>query len=124
MLNNRTLFAFVDLKDPFMAAEIDGEERPGPILSLVEARRFEGLNLFYTPASSAHAEATRIEVMRRYPECRVLLHEISVGDPKDYSAVMGSLARKIREIAVGQPGQNFVCVSSGTAEMRAVWFLI
>ena len=44
---NRTLLAFIDLNDPFMAAEIDGEERPGSILSLVEARRFESLNLLH-----------------------------------------------------------------------------
>jgi hypothetical protein len=122
---NRTLFAFIDLKDPFMAAEIAGEESPGPILSLLEARRFDNLNLFYTPALKAHAEATQEELIRRYPGCELKLHELSIADPKDYSAVMGSLARKVREIARSQiPGENSVCVSSGTAEMRAVWFLL
>jgi DNA-binding NtrC family response regulator len=122
---SKTIFAFIDLKDPFMAAEIVGEERPGPILSLLEARRFDNLNLFYTPALKEHAEATHRELGQRHPGCELALYELPIADPKDYSAVMGSLAREVRQIArFGAPGENFVCVSSGTAEMRAVWFLI
>jgi DNA-binding NtrC family response regulator len=121
----RTLFAFIDPKDPFMAGEIAGEERPGPILSLLEARRFDRLNLFYTPAMRPHAESTRRELADRYPACDLAFEQVPVADPKDYSALMGSLARQVRELAGSQPpGQNFVCVSSGTAEMRAIWFLI
>jgi DNA-binding NtrC family response regulator len=121
----RTLFAFIDPKDPFMAGEIAGEERPGPILLLLEARQFERLNLFYTPAMSPHAESTRRELAHRYPDCDLALELVPVADPKDYSALMGSLARQVRELTASQPpGQNFVCVSSGTAEMRAIWFLI
>ena len=38
---------------------------------------------------------------------------------------MGALARQVRQIARASGGaENFVCVSSGTAEMRAAWFLL
>jgi DNA-binding NtrC family response regulator len=122
---SKTLFAFIDRKDPFMASEIAGEERPGPILSLLEARRFDNLNLFYTPALKAQATATQKELSHRYPSCELSLHELPIADPKDYSAVMGSLGRELRKITrSGAPREDFVCVSSGTAEMRAVWFLV
>src|SRR3954451_1805636 len=124
-VTSRTLFAFIDPKDPFMAGEIAGEEHPGPILSLLESRRFDQLHLFYTPALSAHAMATREELSCRHCGCEVTLHELPIPDPKDYSAVMGSLGRRLREITdSGAHGENYVCVSSGTAEMRAVWFLV
>jgi hypothetical protein len=66
---SRTLFAFIDLKDPFMAAEIAGEERPGPIISLLAARRFDKLNLFYTPALKALAKDTRTELPQAAAHC-------------------------------------------------------
>src|SRR6266705_4772915 len=44
-----SLFAFVDLKDPFSPGEIAGEELPGPILSIMSAKQFRFLLLFHTP---------------------------------------------------------------------------
>jgi hypothetical protein len=43
-----SLFAFVDLKDPFTTGEIAGDELPGPILSILSTRRFNSLFLFDT----------------------------------------------------------------------------
>jgi DNA-binding NtrC family response regulator len=120
-----TLFSFIDPKDPFMEAEIAGEEQPGPILSLLGARCFDTLHLFYTPSMLANAKATESEIRNRYTGLSTEMHSLEVADPKDYSAVMGGLGRTIRGILAGdEAGDYFVCVSSGTAEMRAVWFLL
>jgi DNA-binding NtrC family response regulator len=120
-----SLFAFVDLKDPFAPGEIAGEELPGPILSLMSVKRFGSLFLFHTPHVRENAVATIQEVARRYPECRVSLHELPVSDAKDYSALMGRVSRLVRDLTrPPYAGDNYVCVSSGTAEMRAIWFLL
>src|ERR1700758_3401092 len=79
-----SLFAFVDLKDPFLAGEIAGEELPGPILSIMSARKFCSLFLFFTPHTRENAVATANEVTRRYADCRVTAYELAVSDPKDY----------------------------------------
>jgi transcriptional regulator with AAA-type ATPase domain len=158
------LFAFVDLADPFFSGgEIAGEELPGPILSILSARKFGSLFLFHTPHTRENALATVKEVTARYPDCEVTLHELPVSNPKDYSSLMGSLCRQLRDLALSKIpdaiphateladadrtrvlqmkfsemiyGQseamrsarsesNYVCVSSGTAEMRAAWFLV
>jgi transcriptional regulator with AAA-type ATPase domain len=163
------LFAFVDLTDPFFSGgEIAGEELPGPILSILSARKFGSLFLFHTPHTRENALATVKEVTARYPDCQVTLHELPVSNPKDYSSLMGSLCRQLRDLAVAQnqtlllekipagipdateptdadrlsqmgfsamykqseamrlarSESNYVCVSSGTAEMRATWFLV
>jgi len=120
-----SLFAFVDLKDPFTPSEVAGEDLPGPILSVMGARRFESLFLFHTPHIREKALATQSEVSRRYPECRIHLRELPVSDPKDYSSVMARLAWDV-PISIRQIGtcNNYVCVSSGTAEMRAAWFVL
>lgn len=125
LITGRTLFAFVDPKDPFMPSEVAGEDQPGPILSLLAARRFDFLFLFHTPHTRSNALATRDEVEHRYEKCHVMIHELPVSDPKDYSGLMGRLAREVRQITdLSRGAENSVCVSSGTAEMRAAWFLL
>jgi len=125
MITGRTLLAFVDTKDPFMPSEVVGEELAGPILSLMGAREFNFLFLLYTPYTRAKALATRDEVTRRYASCLVMMHELPVSDPNDYSSLMGRLARQVREIMrLSHDADSSVCVSSGTPEMRAAWFLL
>jgi DNA-binding NtrC family response regulator len=124
LLSGPTLFAFVDLKDPFMAGPVAGEDRAGPILSLLDARPCGWLHLFHTPHTRENAERTCQEVRKRYPPCQVQVHELPVSDPKDYSQVMGLLAREIRTVVRQRPSEHLVCVSSGTAEMRAALFLL
>jgi DNA-binding NtrC family response regulator len=124
-VSGSSLFSFVDLKDPFSPSEIAGEDLPGPILSLVGARKFDILFLFHTPHTRNNALETKREILLRCPDCRVGLHELPVSDPKDYSMVMARLTREVRDL-VGQIStrNTYVCVSSGTAEMRAAWFLL
>jgi transcriptional regulator with GAF, ATPase, and Fis domain len=125
LITGRTLFAFVDPKDPFTPGEVAGEEQAGPILSLMAARQFDFLFLFHTPHTRGNAAATHDEVRRRYAKCQVMMRELAVSDPKDYSSLMGRLAREVREITrLSRAAENSVCVSSGTAEMRAAWFLL
>lgn len=108
-----------------MPSGIEGEGGPGPVLSMLGARPFDTLVLFSTPQTRANAEATGGEVARRHPGCRVMARELEISDPKDYSRLMRRLGREVRSfLQETHGGENFVCVSSGTAEMRAAWFLL
>jgi DNA-binding NtrC family response regulator len=123
------LFAFVDPKDPFAAGEITGEEIPGPILAIMNSRHFDAVFLFCTGYTRENASATEKELSRRYPKCPVSVLELPISDPKNYLSLMGVLARIVRKVmqgpyVLGPPIENYVCVSSGTAEMRASWFLL
>jgi sigma54-dependent transcription regulator len=123
-VSGSSLFSFVDLKDPFSPSEIAGEDLPGPALSLIEARKFDFLFLFHTPHTRNNALKTKREILLRCPDCHVRLYGLSVSDPKDYSMVMSRLTVEVREIVKQIRTLNYVCVSSGTAEMRAAWFLL
>src|SRR5262245_6231294 len=126
VITGTTLFAFVDPKDPFMPSGIAGEDQLGPILSVMAARAFDFLFLFYTPQLREEAERTTSEVQRMHPHCHTFSHELPVSDPKDYSSIMGRLARQVRDIMreKHRDADIYVCASSGTAEMRAAWFLL
>jgi len=122
-----SLFAFVDLKDPFTPGELAEEQFPGPILSILSAKKFDSIFLFYTPHTRKNAQETEAEALQRYPDCRITLHEIPIPDPKNYRMLIGLLRAIVQKLALGwrmRGGQSYVCVSSGTAEMRAAWFLL
>src|SRR6187402_307508 len=126
LITEKALFAFVDPKYPFSPGEIAEHEQAGPILSILGTRAFNKVFLFHTPQTAANADLTRQEVRQRYPGCECGVFSLPVSDPKDYSALMGGLASLIRKLRGSLPPQseNFFCVSSGTAEMRAAWFLL
>src|SRR5258708_34557445 len=93
----------------------------------MSAKQFQHVFLFHTRHTREHAAATENEVSNRYPGCQVAVHELPVSDPKDYSSVMGRLARTVRRLMKLESSEIvdcYVCVSSGTAEMRAAWFLL
>src|SRR5260370_40294676 len=48
--------------------------------------------------------------------CRMFVHELSISDRKDYSSLL--------KLGLSQTTDCYVCVSSGTAEMRAAGFLL
>lgn len=122
-----SLFAFVDPKDPFAPGELAEEQFPGPILSILSAKNFDHIFLFYTPHTRKNAQETEAEALQRYPNCRITLHELPISDPKNYRVLIGFLRAIVQKLALAwrmRGGQSFVCVSSGTAEMRAAWFLL
>lgn len=93
----------------------------------MSSRDFRHLFLFHTRHTRANAAATEKEVSTRYPDCQIVVRELPVSDPKDYSALMGRLARmvpKLIKLGSSEVADCYVCVSSGTAEMRAAWFLL
>lgn len=118
-----TLLSFVDRKDPFAAGEIAGEERTGPILSVLGARRFDRAILLHTTHTALNAQSTVQAIAERHPSAQVATGELRDAAPKDYSGILGALARALRGLLLSG-GPFSVCVSSGTAEMRAAWFLL
>jgi DNA-binding NtrC family response regulator len=122
-----SLFAFVDLKDPFTPGELAEEQLPGPILSILSAKKFDNIFLFYTPHTRKNAQETQAEALQRYPDCKITLLELPIPDPRNYRDLIGLLRKIVQKFAFAwqmRGGQSFVCVSSGTAEMRAAWFLL
>ena len=121
----KSLFAFVDLRDPFTVSEIAGEDLPGPILSILSAREFDSVFLLCTSETCQKAAETMAEIGRRYPECQVRIRPLPVSNPKDYSSLMAGVSRYGSNLLQqSETEENYICVSSGTAEMRAVWFLL
>jgi DNA-binding NtrC family response regulator len=118
------LLAFVDYQDPYTRWLIGDEERPGPVLTLLAGRNFGRVVLFHTPHTRANAAETRQAIEEKHPQTRVNVDELRIANPKDYSAILAELAPRCLSLA-GNPEERFwACSSSGTAEMRAAWYIL
>lgn len=118
----RTLLAFVDYQDPYVQSLVGDEEQPGPVLTLLDTGSFETVALFHTPHTEAQTRATEEAIHERHPRVRVQLHGLGASNPKDFSRLIGLMAPHLRHYAGS--GDLSVCASSGTAEMRAIWYLL
>jgi len=107
-----SLFAFVDPKDPFAPGELAEEQFPGPILSILSAKKFDRIFLFYTPHTRKNAQETEAEALQRYPDCRITLHELPISDPKNYRVLIGLLRAIVQKLALAwrMRGARVMCV--------------
>ena len=66
----KVLLTFTGFHDPYALGLVGQEEQPGPILSLVDARSFDHIVLFSTPATESNTAATRDVLNRSLPMIR------------------------------------------------------
>src|SRR6185437_5393249 len=90
----RILLSFTGFHDPYNPTVVEGEDQPGPIVTLVQARHFDRLILFATPRMLAATSATAEAVSERSPSTIVEQISVPLDDPTDYSAILLHLRRE------------------------------
>ena len=116
------LLTFTGFHDPYAKGLVGEDEQPGPILSLLQARRFDLVYLISSPNTERNTAAT-VAALQNRVELRVI--SIPLQDPTDY----GLILKHLRHITTGLieefPGaEYFVSVASGTPQMHASWVLL
>ncbi|RJP65949.1 MAG: sigma-54-dependent Fis family transcriptional regulator [Candidatus Abyssobacteria bacterium SURF_17] len=119
------LLTFTGFHDPYTKGLVGQEDQPGPILALVAARPFDHIVLFSTPSTEQLTIDTQTEIKKRAKDVQVDIRNCSLNDPTDYTAILRSLRRHIREIVDEQPDAHYsIAVASGTPHMHACWVLL
>ena len=119
------LFTFTGSHDPYSRGLVEGEEQPGPILSLLSARSFGRVYLFSTPHMEAVSVETQTEIASAYPDVDVEILEIPLEDPTDYKAILNGIRTHYERIHSSLSGASlYVSVASGTPQMHACWVLL
>lgn len=117
----RVLITFTGSNDPFSHSLVQGEEQPGPVLSLVAARKFDRVVLLSTPKMTGITDQTAAAISG--PE--VSIRALVLPDPTDYLAILRELRREWSEIREQYLDAEFsVATASGTPQMHACWFLL
>ncbi|MBF0314275.1 MAG: sigma 54-interacting transcriptional regulator [Oligoflexia bacterium] len=119
------LLTFTGFHDPYSKSLIEGEEQPGPILSLLKCRLFEHVFLFNTPATINHSENTKEAIYSLYPKCKVHILDMNLLDPTSYKDIFSSLKHHVQGILENfKSASFFISVASGTPQMHACWMLL
>jgi len=119
------LLSFVGFHDPYSKALISGEERPGPILTVVRERRFDRVILFSTPRTADHTRSTAQAIAGQIDTLPVEIIDLTLEDPTDYKSILSSLRQHCANILDRFPGvQLHISTASGTPQMHACWLLL
>jgi DNA-binding NtrC family response regulator len=119
------LLTFTGFHDPFSPGLVEGEEQPGPILSLLSVRSFDRVYLFSTPTTDGVTRATRDEIEARHPKTRVEILDTPLEDPTAYEAILRGIRSHYRQIRSDLGDASlYVAVASGTPQMHACWVLL
>lgn len=117
----KILLTFTGFNDPYSKSLVQGDEQPGPILSLLAARNFDCVVLLSTPSTATLTEATAKVVKG----VNVLVRSLHLPDPTDYLAILRELRREYGVIrSENLDAELFVSTASGTPQMHACWFLL
>lgn len=119
------LLTFTGFHDPFAPTLVEGEETPGPILTLAASRPFDHIFLFSTPNAKNNTAGTADALGVRNPTSRVEVINLSLPDPTNYSQIFGGLRKSFQKITSQFVNAHyFIGISSGTPQMHACWLLL
>ncbi len=119
------LLTFTGFHDPYSKGLVDQEEQPGPILSLLNVRRFEHVFLFDTPTTREISRNNKEAISALYRECEVHVLDMKLSDPTSYRDIFGGLKQQAHVIQEEYgPASFFISVASGTPQMHACWVLL
>ncbi len=119
------LLSFVGFHDPYSRGLVGEQDQPGPILSLLEARKFDKAVLFATPNTAELTDETSAAIEARHSDIEVMALNVPLSDPTDYKDILDGLRAHLRTVQEACPGGRFfVGVNSGTPQMHASWLLL
>ena len=119
------LLTFTGFHDPYTSGQDGGEDRPGPILSLLKLRRFDRVFLFDTPTTSEITERTKVAIQSIHSGVQVHVLPLNLSDPTDYQQIFDGLRKHAKDIQDEIDKANFyISVASGTPQMHACWVLL
>ena len=117
----RVLFAFVDSRGPFMDREVAGEKFPGPVLSILSAKPFQRLVLFYGSSTIPQTGALQLAVSNRFPDCQLVAHQL----PDSALNNRATLIRTLVPLVLAHSGTDIFASVSGCSEtIRFAWLAL
>ena len=118
------LLSFVGNRDPYM----EDSDQFGPVLSLLEVRRFSRVVLFCTGASYVERARSVEAIARRDMEFdNFRFVDIELESPIDYEEVFRSLRKRVEALRgddLHREVSYSVLLDPGTPQMQTAWFLL
>jgi DNA-binding NtrC family response regulator len=124
-VQKRILLTFTGFHDPYTKAPIEGEEQPGPILTVLKDREFDRVILFGTPRMVDVTRATAEAIAETMPAVTPEVIQLPLEDPTDYAQILAHLRAHCGSLIERYPNASlFISTASGTPQMHACWLLL
>lgn len=123
-MKRNLLLSFVGNHDPIQRPQGD----PGPVLSLLEARRFDSVVLLISgPEYAERAQVIRTVVGERDSATKFSLVDIRLESVVDYEELYGTITATLAQLEESiqlSSCKLYVLLDPGTPQMQTIWFLL
>jgi len=124
-MNRKTLLSFVSYRDPYSLDAHDDGRQKGPVLTLLDERKFDRVVLFSRPHRHEQVDRTRAVLRERHPKLAVEVREIALSDSTHHPEILAELREVLRKIRQDAPDDDYtISLLAGTPEIHACWVLI
>lgn len=121
----KTLLTFTGFHDPYSEGLIEGEEHPGPVLTLALHQNFDRIVLIATPNTENNTTETAKAISEKIPDSEIVIKNISLHDPTNYSTIFAGLKEIYSSLSSkNETVEYYIGISSGTPQMHACWLLL
>ncbi len=121
----KTLLSFVGHRDPYANVAHDDGLYKGPLLTLLDERKFDRVLLLGRPHRESQVERTRAVLRELHPKLAVELRQVMLSDSTCHSEILAELRKVLHKLRQDAPADDYTISLLGcTPEIHACWVLI
>ncbi|MFO1449616.1 MAG: RNA repair transcriptional activator RtcR family protein [Opitutaceae bacterium] len=124
-MSRRTLVTFVGLRDPYYHDAHDDGRQKGPVLTVLDERRYDRVVLLGRPHRQEQLDRTCAALKSLHPKLSVEVRSLPLSDSTYHPEILSELRRVLSQLLRDTPKDDFsISLLSGTPEIHACWVLI
>lgn len=124
-MHRKTLLTFVGLRDPYYHEPHDDGPSKGPVLAVLDARRFDRVILFSRPHRQDYVERTRLALRELHPKLQIEIVTVDIHDSTYHPHILAALRRALATLREQSPEDDYtISLLAGPPEIHACWVLL
>lgn len=122
---SQTLLSFVGFRDPYYFENHEDGHLKGPVLTVLDERKFDRVVLFVRSHRREQVERTRAVLRQTHPKIQVSLAETGIVDSSSHAEIIAALRRTVAPLRQAAPHDDYtISLLAGTPEIHASWVLL
>ncbi len=124
-MTRKTLLTFVGYRDPHLTDPHEDGPQKGPILTILDERKFDRVILLSRPHRRDQLDRTWIALRDRHPKLVIEVQVLELVDATHHQEILSKLRAVLAKILRLAPDDDYtISLISGSAETHACWILI